>query len=205
MRLLLSLAIALGAAPPARYVALGDSFTIGTGGPPERSFPARLAKLWGGTTLENLGVNGYSTEQVIEEELPELARFRPSVVTLAIGANDIVRGDDADGYRANVRRILGAVLAAGVRPDRIFTLPQPDWSLSPTAALFGDAEALGRRIRLYNRILAEESARAGARFVDLFPLMESEAKAGEVADDGLHPSAAAYAAWADAIARAVRP
>lgn len=58
--------------------------------------------------------------------MPRVARFAPTLVTLAVGANDLVRGASIERYRAQVRRIFAAVLAAGVKNDRIVALPQPD-------------------------------------------------------------------------------
>ncbi len=187
-----------------RYLAVGDSFTIGTGSPQTSSFPSRLADRWkaAGCTVElkNVAVNGFTTEDVIDEELPELGTFRPSFVTIAVGANDIVRGNTAEGYRVNTRKILAAVRASGAQ---VVVLPQPDWSRSPVAADFGDRESLASAIRRFNEILASEATAAGARYVDLSPLMEKQAIEKQVASDGLHPSAAAYDAWADALAKAL--
>jgi len=184
----------------ARYLALGDSFTIGTGATPEQSFPARLtARASCAVALRNVAVNGYTTGDVIDDELPQLAAFGPTFVTLAIGANDIVHGESAGEYRAQVRRILAAIRAAGVK--RVVTLPQPDWSKSPVARAFGEPAAIHARIVEANAILRDETAAAGGTYVDLFPLMESQAQAGRVARDGLHPSAEAYDAWAAELAR----
>ncbi len=196
---------ALAAPPKAlRYVALGDSFTIGTGTSPDRSFPARLAALWQGhhpVELTNLGVNGYSTQELLDLELPRAQELRPELVTLAVGANDIVRGREPAAYRQNVRSLLDRLRALGLRGDRIWVIPQPDWSRSPVAAAFGDPADLLARIELYNSILRDEATRAGARWVELFPLMRREAQQGQLAEDGLHPSAAAYAAWAEELAK----
>jgi lysophospholipase L1-like esterase len=194
------------AGPPRalRYVALGDSFTIGTGTTPDRSFPAHLAELWQSrhpVELTNLGVNGYSTQEILDLELPKARALRPDFVTLAVGANDIVRGREPQEYRSNVRAILGQLRALGLRGHRIVVIPQPDWSGSPVAAAFGDPASLAARIELYNSILHEETIRAGAEWVDLFPLMHRQAEQGLVASDGLHPTAAAYAAWAEALAK----
>ena len=186
----------------ARFLALGDSFTIGTGGTPDRAFPARLADRWRVKgcvlTLENVAVNGFTTDDVISNELPRLATFHPTFVTVAIGANDIVRGSSIDAYRENVRRILTAAKASGAR---VVVLPQPDWSRSPTAASFGTPEALAASIGRFNVALAEEARAKGAEWVDLVPLMQQQAKSGQVASDGLHPSAEAYDAWAAELAR----
>jgi acyl-CoA thioesterase I len=183
-----------------RYLALGDSFTIGTGATPQQSFPARLAAQAScGVELRNVAVNGYTTSDVIDDELPALAAFSPTFVTLAIGANDIVRGSTPDEYRARLRRILAAVRAAGVA--RVVTIPQPDWSLSPAAQAFGKPAEIHARIVEANAILRDETATVGGTYVDLFDLMESQARAGLIARDGLHPSAPAYDAWAAELAR----
>jgi lysophospholipase L1-like esterase len=186
-------------AAPTRYLALGDSFTIGTGAGPQLSFPARLvSRCPGGVELRNVAVNGYTTQDILDREMPEVARFAPAFVTLAAGANDIVRGSTPDEYRARLRTILSALQAAGVA--RIVTIPQPDWSRSPAARDFGAPEAIHARIVEANAILREETAAVGGAYVDLFPLMEGQARQGLVARDGLHPNAEAYDAWAAELA-----
>ncbi len=186
-----------------RYLALGDSFTAGTGNTPAEAFPSRLASLWRTqdrrVTLENVAVDGYTTQDVKEQELPEVARFRPTFVTLAVGANDYVHGWSADVYRSQVRLLFRAIVDAGVAPDRIVALPQPDWSLAPAAAWVGDPRQIGADIVAFNAILRVEASAAGARYVDLYPLMHEQAEAKMFASDGLHPSARAHAEWAAAL------
>jgi lysophospholipase L1-like esterase len=190
-----------------RYLALGDSFTAGTGSTPNQSFPARLVARWSSAgcaaPLTNLGVNGYTTADVLEEEVPELSRAAPQIVTLAIGANDIVQGVTTALYRDHVHQILAAVVAAGVK--RIVAIPQPDWALSPTAADFGSPAALHARIVELDGVLRAETQAVGGTYVDLSPLMEREATAQMLAPDALHPSAAAYDAWSEALSRVLPP
>jgi|SRR5581483_107515 len=183
-----------------RYLALGDSFTIGTGSSEQQAFPARLKglleKQGAQVKLLNPAVNGYSTQELIEDELPAVAAFRPTLITLAVGANDIVRGRGPEAYRANLKKIFAALPAKAV-----VALPQPDWSRSPTAKLFGDPGRFHDQIVQYNNILSEEAKAAGARYIDLFPLMTREADARDIASDGLHPSAHAHLEWAEALAK----
>jgi lysophospholipase L1-like esterase len=192
-----------------RYLALGDSFTAGTGSPPSAAFPSRLAALWRAhgraVTLKNAAVDGYTTEDVLEQELPQVAAFRPTLVTLAVGANDRVHGWTAEVYRSNVRVVLRAIIDAGVAPDRIVALPQPEWSLSPAAAWLGDPAQLGADIVAYNGILRDEARAAGARYVDLYPLMHRQAESRMITGDGLHPSARSYEQWAAALYERLRP
>ena len=190
-----------------RYLALGDSFTIGTGIAPERAFPSVLARRWAARGIEcallNPSVNGFTTDDLIRAELPLLAGARPTIVTVLIGANDLVRGSTAQRYREQLRRIHDAIRTA--HPDATFALPQPDWSLSPSAALYGDPSGIARAIEGFNEIAREEAERAGARYIDLFPLMREQARQGMLAPDGLHPSAEAHAAWAERLDPEVTP
>lgn len=200
--------MAVGDAPAVmRYLALGDSFTIGTGIGPERAFPAVLAARWRGrgtdVALTNPAVNGYTTADLIREELPLLSGARPTFVTLLIGANDIVRGSNEATYRSRMRRIHEA-LRAGAPDAAVHALPQPDWSVSPAAAAYGAAATLARAIERANEIARDEAERARARYVDIFPLMREQARRGMLAPDGLHPSAEAHAEWAAAIDELLR-
>jgi acyl-CoA thioesterase-1 len=192
-------------AKDARYLALGDSFTIGTGSSPDAAFPARLTamavKRGAAVLLKNVAVNGYSTQELIAEELPAVKPFAPTHVTIAIGANDLVRGRSPADYRKNLQRIFATLARDGVQPARVWALPQPDWSRSPSAKAFGDPAVLHAKIVLYNGILAEEVRAFGGKYVDLFALMEQQAVQQLVAPDGLHPSAAAHLAWAERLDR----
>jgi lysophospholipase L1-like esterase len=144
-------------------------------------------------------VNGYTTDDLIAEELPLVRTFGPTLVTILIGANDIVRGSDAESYGAQLARIHGAVQrdAPGAR---VIGLPQPDWSLSPAASGFGDPAVIARIIERFNAVAREEAERAGASWADLFPLMREQGRKRMFAPDGLHPSAEAYEEWADGLA-----
>ena len=188
---------------PERFLALGDSFTIGTGTTPDRSFPAALVRIWTQqgrkVVLANPAVNGYTTDDLIRDELPLVGSFHPTLVTLLIGANDIVRGSNEDRYRRRLGSIHERI--RGDAPDaRVIALPQPDWSLSPAGSGYGDPAALARTIERFNEIAHNEADRAGATWIDLFPLMREQALKKMVAADGLHPSAEAYTEWARALA-----
>jgi acyl-CoA thioesterase-1 len=187
---------------PERFLALGDSFTIGTGTTPDRSFPAVLARTWleqgRAVVLSNPAVNGYTTDDLIREELPVIASFRPTLVTLLIGANDIVGGSSEDRYRhqlASIHKRIGH----DAEGARVIALPQPDWSLAPAGSAFGDLAAIARTIERFNEIARDQAERAGARWVDLVPLMREQGRKRMFAEDGLHPSAEAYAEWARAL------
>jgi lysophospholipase L1-like esterase len=199
-----------------RFLALGDSFTIGTGTTPARSFPAVLVELWRSAgrecDLRNPAMNGYTTDDLIREELPLVEAYRPDLVTVLIGANDIVAAlrDAAavtrraeERYRRQLRRIHERVKADAPKAAR-YALPQPDWSLTPAGGSFGDPADVAKAIEKFNEIAREEVEAAGGTYVDIFPLMREQMRKTMTAPDGLHPSAAAYREWADALKDALR-
>ena len=149
-------------------------------------------------TLNDPAVNGYRTDDLIAEELPLVAVFRPTLVTILIGANDIVAGSSDDRYRAQLSAIHARV-RADASAAVVYALPQPDWSLSRSGASFGAPSAIAARIERFNTIAREEAERVAAVYVDIFALMREQLRRGMFAPDGLHPSATAYAEWADAL------
>ena len=75
-----------------RYVALGDSYTVGTSVERAERFPDQLSLREPRLELvANLGVNGYTTGDLIRDELPALPGHAPGFVTLLIGVNDVVQ------------------------------------------------------------------------------------------------------------------
>jgi lysophospholipase L1-like esterase len=192
---------------PTRYVALGDSYTIGTGVAREERWPDQLvAALTDRVPLElvaNLGVNGYTTDDVIRLELPQLAAARPEFVTLLVGVNDVVRGVTLERYRANVQQILASILELVPR-ERIVVVSTPDYTRTPRGADFGNPQQQRDAIKAVNEAMAALCAERGIAFVDISAVADSvEADRSLVASDLLHPSSDQYARWVDLIAPVV--
>lgn len=192
-----------------RYVALGDSYTIGTATRrPDERWPDQLvARLNGeGLVLElvaNLGVNGYTSRDVIEAELPQLGALRPEFATLLIGVNDVVQGVPEAAYAQNAGQILDELLAA-LPAGRILAVATPDYTITPQGAAYGDPALQAAGIRRNNEILLGLAASRGIAFVDIHDLsLRAATDRSLVAGDGLHPSGAQYALWVNRIAPVV--
>ena len=189
-----------------RYVALGDSYTIGTSvGEAERwpnQLVARLPEL---ELVGNPAVNGYTSADLIAEELGQLDRLRPEFVSLLIGVNDVVQGVPDAQYNGNVALILGELLTR-LPPERIVCIATPDYTRTPNGAAYGEPDLQSDRIVRANAILREACEQRGITFVpDIFELSQRVTDEPTlVADDGLHPSGAQYRLWVDAIEPVVR-
>lgn len=185
------------ASGPVRYLALGDSVTSGEGVQPEETYPTRLANLWRSTGCEvevnNVAVTGYKSADVLVEQLSAVATFQPTLVTLMVGGNDIASGVSADEYRTNVRAILSTLKDSGAG---IVTISQQFWDRTPFAEGYGTPESLAGQRAEFNSILVREGQAVGATYVDLDALFEQQTNQQMWLEDGLHPTAEAYAGWA---------
>ena len=194
---------------PLRYVALGDSYTIGTAtrSPAER-WPDQLVARLGSAPralelVANLGVNGFTSRDVIEVQLPELPALGLGFVTVLVGVNDVVQGVPEGTYRENVSIILDELLRR-LPPARILVVTTPDYTVTPRGGDYGDPAQQAGEIRAFNNVIAELAAGRGISVVDIHDIsLEATADRSLVADDGLHPSGAQYARWVDRIAPVV--
>ena len=189
-----------------RYVALGDSYTIGTSVSADESWPSQLvARVPELELVANLAANGYTSTDLITDELPQLERLQPELVSVLVGVNDVVQGVPDLAYAGNVAVVLEELLSR-LPPSRIVCVATPDYTRTPRGADYGDPMQQSDAIVRLNAILREASEQRGIRFVaEIFEIsQEASEDASLVASDGLHPSAKQYARWVDAIEPAVR-
>ena len=193
---------------PVRYVALGDSYTIGTSVAASERWPIQLVERLGGAgrplqLAANLAVNGFTSGDVLAVEVPRLVDLRTGFVTLLVGVNDVVQGVPEATYRANLELILDA-LERSLPIGRIVTVTTPDYTVTPAGADYGEPDARRAGIVRLNAILEETARGRGVALVDIFDVSTRAASDRTlVADDGLHPSGAQYALWVDRIAPVV--
>ena len=192
-----------------RYVALGDSYTIGTSVGEADRWPNLLVERLAaaGVRLElvgNLAVDGSTSGDVVERQQPRVAALNAELLTLQLGGNDVVRGVDEAAYASNVGAILDA---AGALPSRpvVVTIETPDYTRTPAGADFGEPAQRRAGLVRVNAALCGAAEARGPRFVDgIFEISQAVvADPSLVAPDGLHPSGAQYRRWVDRIAPVV--
>ena len=190
-------------------LALGDSYTIGEAVAEHERWPAVLVQRLrhGGLPIDEpqiVAVTGWTTDE-LAQGMDAAALLPPyDLVTLQIGVNNQYRGRPADDYRAQFAGLLDRAIAlAGGRAARVLVASIPDWGVTRFAREQGrDRARIAAELDAYNALARAETERAGARFVDITGISRQHPEL--LADDGLHPSAAQYALWVEAIEPAVR-
>ncbi|MBI5157501.1 MAG: SGNH/GDSL hydrolase family protein [Acidimicrobiia bacterium] len=191
--------------PGLRYLALGDSYTIGESVAAAERWPVVL-----GSMLEAEGLSPVEVEIVARTgwttaELDlGIDRADPQgpfdLVTLLIGVNNQYRGLSLRSYESEFAALVDRAIGfAGGEPSRVIVVSIPDWGVTPFAGAGGsDQVRIAAEIDAFNAAAEAIARDAGVAFVDITEISRSGA-VGLVADDGLHPSAQQYRLWVEAI------
>jgi len=188
------------------YLALGDSYTIGTGASHEsRNFPSLLAVHVQETTrreveVVNPAVNGFTTIDLLAKELGYITDLKPDLVSVLIGVNDLVQGRRAQQYRESLIEIYDAIAATQLPAGRVAAISIPNWSVVPAARDYGDPARVRSLTEQFNAVARQEAEARSFLWVDLTEVStRATGSTGWIAADDLHPGDAQYAAWAEEI------
>lgn len=189
------------------YVALGDSFTAGTGCAPGERWPDRLAArlrlVSASVHYRNLAVEGATSAEVLEQVGPAL-QLEPDLVSVVCGANDVLRSlrPDTDSYAGRLRLIFARLRAALPGLTLVTATAPARWSF------LGLGQRTRERVEAAIRRLNESTVAAadvyGALCLDVAEhpgLADPE----NFCADGLHPSRLGHARAAREFASLLAP
>ena len=188
-----------------RFLALGDSYTVGEGVGETERWPEQLAALLTAEGIEmappvEVATTGWTTGELAAGIQRAHPRGPYALVSLLIGVNNQYRGLTLDQYREQFRGLLGQAIGfAGGTASRVIVLSIPDWGATAFAEGRNRAQ-IGREIEAFNAVNREESGNAGSRYVDITAISgETASDRSLTAGDGLHPSGELYRRWAQLI------
>lgn len=186
-----------------RYLALGDSYTIGEGVPESGRWPAQLAHALraDGIPIADpriIAQTGWTTDELDAaiDAVHPLAEY--DLVSLLIGVNNQYRGRSVDEYRVQFVALLERAIGfAQWRRERVLVLSIPDWGVTPFAhEAARDAGRIAVEIDAFNAAARQVCSARGVAFVDITPVSRAHgAEPKMLAEDGLHPSATMYNEW----------
>lgn len=138
----------------------------------------------------NISVSGAKIQDVITKQLPELKNYRPDLVTIDIGANDV-----AGNYNSQIFQKQYDALAAAL----------------PKGTVVGNMPYFGGRIRHNsqainaNQYIAAAAQQHDLRVADLQTITHQRNSILDYAADYFHPSNRGYRNWADAYWQVIEP
>ncbi|HET9453516.1 MAG TPA: SGNH/GDSL hydrolase family protein [Gemmatimonadaceae bacterium] len=185
-----------------RFLALGDSYTIGEGVAAAERWPNQLVELLRARGIamsdpELIARTAWTTDELMDA----IDEARPTgpfdLVTLLIGVNDQYRSRPIDHFESGFGPVLDQAIGfARGGAARLIVVSIPDWGATPFAE-GRDRALITREVGDYNAAARALTAQRGAHWHDV---TESSRRMLEdpslVVSDGLHPSGAMYARWA---------
>jgi lysophospholipase L1-like esterase len=188
--------------PLRRFLALGDSYTIGEGERAAHRWPVQLAALarQQGLFLAKptiIARTGWTTAELQEAIGAANNHKTYDLVSLLIGVNNQYRGQSVALYRTEFRALLAtAIRFAGGQPQHVVVLSIPDWGVTPFAHDRDQAQ-IALEIDQFNLAAHEECQHADVAFVDITPLTRAAASGDkQFVADGLHYTGAQMRQWA---------
>ena len=196
-----------------RYLALGDSYTIGESVDESERWSMQLASMiqaspqftksiggneGGEVEVTIIARTGWTTDELWQGIQAQEVEPPYDLVSLLIGVNNQYRGRDIEDYREGFIFLLEkSIEYAGGDANRVLVLSIPDWGVTPFAGS-RDSQQIALEIDQFNAVNKEETEKAGAHYIDITPISrEAVSDPSLIAGDGLHPSGKMYAEWAE--------
>lgn len=188
-----------------KYLALGDSYTIGEGVAESERWPVQLRDQLNREGIQVINPKiiartGWTTDELENAIEAEVLTDTFDLVSLLIGVNNQYRGRTPEQFRPDLVRLIDkALYFAANDTSRVFMVSIPDWGVTPFAN-GRDQQKIASEIDAFNAVIREEALGRNILFVDITPISrEAASDLSLLAPDNLHPSASMYRRWVDEI------
>jgi lysophospholipase L1-like esterase len=189
-----------------KFLALGDSYTIGESVAEKDRWPVQLAAQLRakGITISDpkiIATTGWRTDDLKNAILKDNPPKDYDYVSLLIGVNNQYQGKSASAYAPEFEELLKmAIEFAGGDKSKVFVVSIPDYGFTP----FGKEkkESITKAIDEFNAVNKSITEKYKIKYFDITPISRKGFEDPElVAGDGLHPSGKMYGEWVKVIIR----
>ncbi|MBD3378703.1 SGNH/GDSL hydrolase family protein [candidate division KSB1 bacterium] len=184
-----------------RFLALGDSYTLGEGIPEQQSWPVQLVNALNASGIAFkpptvIAQTGWTTDELAKAINASTLCKNFDLASLLIGVNNQYRSRPLKDFEKELAELLKIAIGfAGGDPRRVFVVSIPDWSVTPFAN-GRDRAKIAREIDEFNIVTKRQAEKQQVRFINVTGISRhAEANPDLLASDGLHPSADMYALW----------
>lgn len=186
--------------PKIKYLALGDSYTIGQGVSINDNYPNQLVNklIVNGLELDELKIiatTGWSTDDLLQNIYRSSLDSNYNLVSVLIGVNNQFRKIDTSVYKTQLIEIIEqAIVYAGNKSENVIALSIPDYWYTPFGQNYPDKTS--DEIDWYNTYKKQICAKYKIKYYNITPISRRGLEEPElVATDKLHPSEKMYALW----------
>jgi lysophospholipase L1-like esterase len=186
-----------------KYLALGDSYTIGELVEEKNNFPHQVVTLLADQNIsltldKTIAVTGWTTSELNDAIAKEKPDSDYDWVSLLIGVNNQYRGQEIERYEKELYNLLAqSILFANGRASRVIVFSIPDWGMTPFNTN-RDVATVTKEIDQYNAIKKKWAEHFGCPFIDITPLTREFSKDEEyLTEDKLHLTGKMYKLWAE--------
>lgn len=187
------------------FLALGDSYTIGTSVALDQRWPVQLAReiAQDGITVTNqriVATNGWTTSELQAGIQAANLSEQYDLVSLLIGVNNQFNGESLATYETEFEELLTqAIDFAGGDSSRVFVVSIPDYAFTPFG---GGSSTISAGVAAFNAAAEAITERYEIPFLNITPISQQGLNDPElVASDNLHPSGKQYERWVDEVIR----
>lgn len=192
--------------PSNKYLALGDSYTIGESVAEQDRWPNQLVDSlhrhgmeFGKPTI--IATTGWRTDDLKRAVTAARLKNEYRLVSLLIGVNNQYQGKPVDQYAVEFEDLLKtAIQLAGGKKENVLVVSIPDYGYTP----FGKARQslISSAIDEFNAINKRLTEEHGIKYVNITDISRNGLEQPAlVAADGLHPSGRMYALWVGRIVK----
>ena len=187
-----------------RFIALGDSYTIGQSVDKSDTWPNQfIDSLFGlGFYIERndvLATTGWTTGKLLQALNDSDLKQDYNLVSILIGVNNFYQNQPVGTFRLELSNIIDAALTlTNQDTGALFLITIPDYGYTP----FGESqkEVISANTNLYNQIKDSTAKEYGIPLVDITPISRNGIIDPDlVAKDGLHPSEKQYRLWVNMV------
>jgi len=182
-----------------KFLALGDSYTIGESVAEAERWPNQLVAKLKLTAPRIIATTGWRTDNL--KDAIKAANLKPEydLVSLLIGVNNQYQGKSIEIYEREFEELLQtSIKLAKGKKKNVFVVSIPDYGYTP----FGKAkqEKISEELDQFNAINKRIAAKYGVKYFNITEISRKGLEDAElVAGDGLHPSGKMYAQWVEVI------
>lgn len=185
-----------------KFLALGDSYTIGESVAVDERWPVQLTNALRKKGIpcsypQIIATTGWRTDDL--KYAIEKAGLKPeyTLVSLLIGVNNYYQGKSAGSYAPEFEELLHTAIAlAGGDKSRVFVVSIPDYGFTP----FGKdkQQTISTGIDAFNSVNKSIAQKLGVKYIYITDISRKGLTEPDlVAGDGLHPSGKMYSAWVE--------